>query len=89
LLAGFAPTKSWHTDTVAALRAQVTAQEYLCTTAFVYVGLRHLRVGYMKKRNEPLFAVGRVKALELAAAGLIPQLQPAIRSELRAVPFPR
>lgn len=89
LLADFAPTASWHADAVAALKAQVTAQEYLCTTAFVYVGLRHLRVSYMKKRNEPLFALGRVKALELADAGLIPPLLPAIESELRAVPFPR
>lgn len=89
LLASFTPDGSWHGDTVAALKAVVRAQDHLCSTAFVYAGLRHLRVAYLKKRNEPLFAVGRVKALELAAAGLIPPLLPEIESELRAVPFPR
>lgn len=89
LLAGFAPTEGWRTGAVAALRALVREREHLCTTAFVYVGLRHLGLSYLKKRNEPLFAVGRVKALELAELGLIPPLAADVETELRAVPFPR
>ena len=89
LLAEFEPTEAWRGQTAAALQRLVREREHLCTTAFVYVALRHLGLSYLKKRNEPLFAVGRLKALELAGAGLIPPLSPLMESELRAVPFPR
>ncbi len=89
LLADYQPTEGWRAGTVSELRELIIQREHLCTTAFVYIGLRHLKVSYLKKRNEPLFAVGRIKALELADNGLIPPLAATVESELRAVPFPR